>query len=95
MPAMRYQTGKSGSLVNDEFVAIEDTGAASEVGLFGTLVEMTQIPGFGLHEAEQLLVGPSFRLEFRNQGIAAKHGLGIRPGADQFIPATRTNPFRA
>jgi hypothetical protein len=29
MPATRYQMGKSGRLMEKEFVAIEDTGAAS------------------------------------------------------------------
>lgn len=81
--------------MKDEFIAVEDARAASQVGLFGALMEMTQIPGLGFHEAEQLLVGLPFRLEFRNQGVAANHGLGIRPGADQLIPATRTKRFRA
>ena len=95
MPAMRYQMEKSGSQVNDEVVAIEDTGAASEVGLFGTLVEMTQIPGFGLHKAEQLLVGSPLRLELRNQGVASEFRLGMAAGTDQFIATAGTDPTRA
>lgn len=51
-------------------------------------MEMTQTPGFGLRQGDQLLMSPPFRLKLRNQGVAAKLGLGIRTGANQFIPAT-------
>ena len=78
--------------MKDEFVAVEDAGATSQVGLFCSLVEMPQIPGFGRHESEQLLMRPPFGLKLRNKGVAAKHSLCIRKGSDQFIPATRPNP---
>jgi hypothetical protein len=51
MPETRYRMRKSGRLVEDEFVAIEDAGAASQVGLFSTLMEVPEVPGFGLHQA--------------------------------------------
>lgn len=43
--------------MKDEFVAYEDAGAAYQVALFSALMKMTQMPGFGLHKAEQFPVG--------------------------------------